>query len=95
LLTQQVVVLNYYLVDGQSCADVSLQRWKAWRGSGAVRYVAQIQITAAVTGTLDLETAVKAVRDFAIVSAGRTAALFDDSATTENEDESPEPSRGL
>jgi EpsI family protein len=95
LQTQQVVVLNYYLVDGQSCADVSLLRAKAWRGSGTVRYVAQIQITAAVTGTLDLETAAKTVRDFALASAAQTVALFDDSATTDDEDEVSEPTKGL
>jgi EpsI family protein len=87
LNTQKVVVLDYYLVDGQYCADVSLLRSKAWRGSGTVRYVAQIQIVTSVTATLDAEAAAKAVRDFALESAALTASLFDDPETNRSEDE--------
>ncbi len=93
LNTQRVVVLDYYLVDGRYCADVSLLRSKAWRGSGAVRYVAQIQITTSVTSTFDTESATKCVCDFAIESAVWTAALFDHSETNPREGtprESPE-----
>jgi len=42
------VVLNYYIVDGQTCEDVSLLRSKAWRGQGAIGYMAQVQITCRV-----------------------------------------------
>jgi EpsI family protein len=81
LNTQKVVVLDYYLVDGQYCADVSLLRSKAWRGSGTVRYVAQIQIVAPVDEALRAEAAAKTVSDFAVESAAPAAALFDDPET--------------
>jgi EpsI family protein len=81
LNTQKVVVLDYYLVDGQYCADVSLLRSKAWRGSGTVRYVAQVQVVTPVTEALNATAAVKLVSDFTMGSAALTAALFEDSQT--------------
>lgn len=41
--TMRMTVLNYYIVDGRYCPDVSLLRSKAWRKS-ASNYVAQVQI---------------------------------------------------
>jgi EpsI family protein len=82
LNTQRVVVLDYYLVDGQYCADVSLLRSKAWHGSGTVRYVAQIQIFAPVTQVSDAEATVKLASGFAAESAAPTASLFDDLQTS-------------
>jgi EpsI family protein len=76
LNAQKVVVLDYYLVDGQYCPDVSLLRSKAWRGSGTVRYVAQVQITTSVTETLTSDSAAALVSGFAIDSAALTAELF-------------------
>lgn len=43
---ERITVLNFYVVDGETCPDVSLLRSRAWRGSGGVRYAAQAQITA-------------------------------------------------
>lgn len=60
----QVVVLGFYIVDGQFSHDVSLLRSRAWRGSAGVKYVAQVQISAA-SGTLRAERAVQNVRQFA------------------------------
>lgn len=77
LNTEKIVVLDYYLVDGQYCADVSLLRSKAWRGSGTVRYVAQVQIVAPIAATASAEVAIRAVSDFAVASATWTAELFD------------------
>jgi EpsI family protein len=94
LNTQKVVVLDYYLVDGQYCADVSLLRSKAWRGSGTVRYVAQIQIVTPVTATFRAEAAAKAVSDFAVESAALTASLFDDPETNRSEGELHESPKG-
>ena len=94
LNTQKVVVLDYYLVDGQYCADVSLLRWKAWRGSGTVRYVAQIEVVAPVTQGLNAEVAVNLVREFATESALLTASLFDDSETSQAADAPPEAPKG-
>ena len=94
LNTQKVVVLDYYLVDGQYCADVSLLRWKAWRGSGTVRYVAQVEIITPLTATLNAEMAVKTISDFAVESATLIASLFDEPATSQNESEPRESPKG-
>ena len=87
--SQKVMVLYYYIVDGQFTQDVSHLRSKIWRGSGAVGYVAQIQITAPVTPTLTPETAEKMISDFAIASAQPTADLFRNIKNKENTDEHP------
>jgi EpsI family protein len=91
LNTQKVAVLDYYLVDGQYCADVSLLRSKAWRGSGTVRYVAQVEIIAPVTATVNAETAIRTICDFAVESAALTRSLFDDPGTNQSEGESHSP----
>ena len=75
---ERVVVLNYYIVDGEYSHDVSLLRSKAWRGSGTVGYVAQVQIVAAVTPNLSLDSAGKSVYDFAAVSASSVLTLFEE-----------------
>lgn len=91
---QKVIVLDYYLVDGQYSADVSLLRWKACLGSGTIRYVAQIQIIAPITATVNAEAAVQTLRGFAIESAALTAALFDSPESSRNEGELHEPPEG-
>jgi EpsI family protein len=75
---ETVVVLDYYIVDGEYSHDVSLLRSKAWRGSGTVGYVAQVQIVASVTPTLDLDSAVESVHDFAVLSASSVSRLFEE-----------------
>jgi EpsI family protein len=63
-----ITVLNYYLVDGEYCADVSLLRSTQWRrGEEKVRYAAQIQI--ASSSGFGLEANEEAVRAFAVASA--------------------------
>jgi EpsI family protein len=74
--TQRIVVLDYYIVDGQYCSDVSLLRSKAWRGSGAVKYVAQVQVVTSVTATTTAESAMRLVSVFADESAASLAGLF-------------------
>ena len=46
-----VIVLNFYIVDGEFAPDVSLLRSKAWRGQGGIHYMAQVQITMSDTGS--------------------------------------------
>jgi len=94
LNTQKIVVLDYYLVDGQYCADISLLRSKVWRGSATVRYVAQIQIVTSVTEALNAEAAAKAISDFAVESAALTASLFADPETNRSEGELHESPKG-
>jgi EpsI family protein len=74
---QGVVVLDYYIVDGQYCRDVSALRFKAWRGSGAIGYVAQVQIVASVAPNLPAESAARVVSAFAAESASAISSLFE------------------
>lgn len=76
---ERVIVLDYYIVDGQYSHDVSLLRSKAWRGSGTVGYVAQVQIVASITPNKDLNSAGESVYDFASLSASSVLRLFEDS----------------
>jgi len=77
LNTKKTILLNYYIVDGQYCRDVSLLRFKAWRGSGTVRYVAQIQIAASATSNLTADSAARIISDFAVESASSISRLFE------------------
>lgn len=77
LTATQRTVLNYYIVDGQYCADVSVLRSKAWRGSSGVRYMAQVQITCA-GGALAPDSAARSVSAFAVDSAEAIRALLPD-----------------
>jgi EpsI family protein len=77
LNTKKTVLLNYYIVDGQYCRDVSLLRSKAWRGSGTVRYIAQIQIVASATSNLTADSAARIISDFAVESASSISRLFE------------------
>lgn len=73
---QAVTVLNYYVIDGQYAADVSLLRSRAWRGQGGVRYVAQVQITSSAGPYLDWRSAEETVRAFAGEAGPPIGALF-------------------
>lgn len=84
LNTQKIVVLDYYIVDGQYCADVSLLRSKAWRGSGTVRYVAQVQIATSITAIMTNDSAAKLVSEFAVDSASSIAHLFENPKEGQN-----------
>jgi EpsI family protein len=74
---RNIIVLDYYIVDGQYCHDVSLLRSKAWYGSGTVKYVAQIQIVASITAGVSADSLTKIVQDFAVDSAPLIYGLFD------------------
>ena len=78
LTTKKVVVLHYYIVDGKYSRDVSLLRSKAWKGSGTVRYVAQVQITTTIQSNQPADSATKSVSAFAVESALLLAQLFED-----------------
>ncbi len=86
LNTNKTVVLAYYIVDGQYCRDVSLLRSKAWRGSGTVRYVAQIQIAASTTANLTTDSVVRLVRTFAVESAPSISRLFESAEESRRSD---------
>ncbi len=86
LNTNKTVLLNYYIVDGQYCRDVSLLRSKAWRGSGTVRYMAQIQIAASAKSNLTADSAARMVSDFAVESASSISRLFEDAEEDQRSD---------
>ncbi|MHC4596081.1 MAG: exosortase C-terminal domain/associated protein EpsI [Planctomycetota bacterium] len=86
LNTKKVVVLDYYIVDGQYCRDVSLLRSKAWRGSGTVRYVAQVQIVTPITANLTADSATRMVRAFAVDSASSISRLFESAEESRRSD---------
>lgn len=50
LVSRSVTVLNYYIIDGQFCKDVSLLRSHAWHLETDVRYVVQVQIASSGRG---------------------------------------------
>lgn len=86
LSKEKVIVLDYYIVDGRYCNDVSLLRSKAWRGSGTIRYVAQVQIITSVLETLGTDSSQKIISDFAIESALPIAGLFESNEENQQSD---------
>ncbi|MBN1346207.1 MAG: EpsI family protein [Phycisphaerae bacterium] len=76
--TSMVTVLNYYVVDGEYCPDVSLLRSKVWRGSGRSHYMAQVQISCGENALIPATTALEAARSFAVASADPIRALLPD-----------------
>lgn len=81
-----VVVLDYYIVDGQYCHDVSLLRSKAFLGSGTVDHVAQVQVVASVTPNLPADSAGRSVHAFAAESALSILQLFEDAGADRESD---------
>jgi len=88
LTTKKVVVLHYYIVDGEYSRDVSLLRSKAWKGSGTVRYVAQVQIVTSISPNQTADSATKTVSTFAVESASLISRLFEDSEEDQQSDDS-------
>lgn len=91
LMQSKVMILDYYIVDGSICSDISLLRSKIWRGAGSVNYTAQIQISVPVLTNHDSESAKKTVSAFAIESAPLLRQLLESfdikgSAVTANSD---------
>jgi EpsI family protein len=87
LNTKNVIILDYYVVDGQLCRDISLMRSKIWRGSGTIRYVAQVQIVTDITTDRTAEAALKIVSVFACESAKTIFQVLENAADIENKDE--------
>lgn len=64
-----LIVVNYFIVDGEYSPDFSLLRSKIWKGSQAVRYISQVQIACSETAFRDREAARSAAIAFACDSA--------------------------
>lgn len=71
--TERVMVLYYYIVDGQYCQDVSQFRYRILDRIG---YVTQVQVVTAVRPPGGVEAAEKTAYDFARDSAGPLVDLF-------------------
>jgi len=66
---QKMTVLNYYIVDGHICPDVSLLRSRVWWGSRGAQYTVQVQVTCwGTAGRQDPDARRKAVASFAVDS---------------------------
>ncbi len=91
--TGKRTVLCFYIVEGQYCGDVSLLRSKAWRGSGTVRYAAQVQIVAS-SESLTADSATRLVSAFAVDSASSIARLFEALEKDRSSGEFHEPLKG-
>jgi EpsI family protein len=74
---RQLTVLNYYIVDGETCEDVSLLRSKAWRGQTSVKYTAQVQITCRESAARTTASPGNLVRAFAVDSFAEIMTLLD------------------
>ncbi len=74
---EKIAVLDYYIIDGQYCRDVSLLRSKVWRGSGKVRYVAQVQIATSIGANLTADSVSNVISAFAVESAPSISRLFE------------------
>jgi hypothetical protein len=83
LNTKKVVVLDYYIVDGRFCRDISLLRSKIWRGSGSVDYVVQVQIVANITADQTADSTEKMVCAFACESASSIFQILEGIAKAE------------
>jgi len=94
LNNEKVIVLDYYIVDGEYCHDVSLLRSKAWRGSGAIRHIAQVQITASIAGDFTADSAARVVRPFAIESAPFISRVFKNAEEDQHTDQGCVESNG-
>jgi EpsI family protein len=81
---EKIAVLDYYIVDGQYSRDVSLLRSKVWRGSGAVGYVAQVQIVASIRASLTKDAVSNMISSFAVESALPISRLFESIEESEN-----------
>jgi len=90
LNTEGVVVLYYYVVDGQYCRDVAEWRYRL-KGIG---YVAQVQVVAPISAGLKADAAERLVSAFAADSAMPITALFADIRETPVPNGAANPTRG-
>ena len=81
LSNQKMIVLNYYIVDGQYCPDVSQLRWKFLQGPTAVSYVLQVQIVCTEMANFSTDTTIEAIRGFAAASGEEIFKLLPKTAT--------------
>ncbi|HEY3246194.1 MAG TPA: EpsI family protein [Phycisphaerae bacterium] len=71
---KRIAVLNYYLVDGRVCADVSALRRRTWQRPVRAGYIAQVQIACADASPPEMGE--RTVRCFAIDSVDAIRALL-------------------
>jgi hypothetical protein len=86
LNTERIIVVDYYIVDGQYCQTDSEWRYEYWR----IGYVAQVQIMASVAENLTADEARRMVCDFATESAPLIAGQCEHIKTRKDDDSSRE-----
>ena len=73
---RRIVVVNYYIVDGEPSPDVELLRSKIWRGSTGIRYMAQVQLVCSTSPLVTIEIAERQAIAFAAESAAAIEAVL-------------------
>ena len=91
LAADTITVLNYYIVDGQYCSDVSLLRRKALLWSSGVRYMAQVQITCTDRAFRGGEETIRSVQRFALDSGPLIRTLLQGGPARPPVSASPDP----
>ncbi|MBN1972645.1 MAG: EpsI family protein [Sedimentisphaerales bacterium] len=76
--TSKTMILDYYIVDGRFFSDISSVRLKIWRGSGAVSFIAQVQIVSPVSYIQNAESTERIISAFAVESAPLLIRLLED-----------------
>ena len=76
LFDHRILVLNYYIIDGQYAPDVTMLRSKAWRGQDGVNYTVQVQVTCSESAYGGSSVATETVRTFAADSAVELSKLL-------------------
>lgn len=82
---EYMMVLDYYIVDGQYCRDVSLLRSRVWQGSGSVGYVAQVQVVTPAAGN-NMDLYKNKISSFAIQSAPFLLDILNNTKEEKNQD---------
>lgn len=85
LETGSLTILNYYVIDGRHCPDVSMLRSQSWRVGGAGRYAAQVQVAASSGPLLADADAENLVLDFFKVAGPQIELLLEEAVAPEPE----------
>lgn len=73
---RNIVVVNYYIVDGEPSPDVELLRSKVSRGSTGIRYMAQVQLVCSTSPLVTVEIAERQALALAAESAAAIEAAL-------------------
>lgn len=92
---QSIIVLNYYIVDGQYSPDAALLRKKVRWGAAGIRYMAQVQVSGAAEHDVLGGSGAQALRDFAATSALEIRAVLPDASSARSAGVGHQPEQQL